>query len=251
LADIDRHCVPDVDALNRTPHAMTAEGLMSGRAGFFDKQDQRPLHADWMTGFDNRDLVAQLTRELAAAIDLHQASQETLKLAEALVEATERGLGLLKSLEDTSFEAIDVISAENALVQLETQFATLTDPESDAQVAEKRWRAAQEDTRAVRQAQTDLEVAIAKINEAIGRAHKALQQNRLRIGEGLLDDERSWVDQHIDLPSFTDPTLLADVERTARERIENERDSFANRLRGIEQQLIRDMARQSWSTPAR
>lgn len=243
LGDIDRHCVPNVDTLNRTPHAMTAEGLMSGRAGFFDKQDQRPLHADWMTGFDNRDLVAQLTRDLAAAIDLHQASQEALKLAEALAEATERGLGLLKSLEETSFEAIDVVSAENALVQLKTQFATLTNPESDAQVAEKRWRAAQEATRDVRQAQTNLEVAISKVQDTIDRAHRALQKNRLRIGEGLMDDERSWVDQHIDLPSFTDPTLLADVERTARERIESERDSFANRLRGIEQQLIRDMGK--------
>lgn len=243
LADIDRHCVPDVATLHRTPHAMTAEGLMSGRAGFFDKQDQKPLRADWMTGFDNRDRVAQLTRDLATAIDLHEASQKAVERAEGLAEATERGLGLLQRLEEATFEDIDVAGAEGALAQLETQLAALNDPGSDAQVAEQRWRAAQDATGKLRQATTALEIAISKINEAIKLAENALQKNRLRIGEGLMDDERSWVDQRIDLPSFTDPTLLADVERTTRERIEGERDTFASRLRGIEQQLIRDMGK--------
>jgi uncharacterized protein YPO0396 len=243
LADIDRHCVSDVAALHRTPHAMTAEGLMSGRAGFFEKQDQRPLRADWMTGFDNRDRVAQLMQDLAKVIDLHQASQDALKTAEGLAEATERGLVLLQRLEDVTFESIDVVSAENDLAQLEDQMAALTNPESDAQVAEQRWRAAQSATRTVRQAQIDVGMVIGKISDAIERAHNAIQQNRLHVGAGLLDDERNWVDQHIDPPSFTDPTLLADVERTTRERIESERDSFANRLKGIEQQLIRDMGR--------
>jgi uncharacterized protein YPO0396 len=243
FASIDRHCVPDVATLHRTSHAMTAEGLMSGRAGFFDKQDQRPLHADWMTGFDNRDRVAQLTAGLAAAIDLHQTNQKALKRAEDRADATERGLALLQRLEDTVFEAIDVVSAENYLAQLENQLTSLTDPESDAQMAEQSWRAAREITRTVRQALTNLEVAISKVRESIDRADKALQQNRLRIGEGLLDEERSWIDPRVELPSFTDPTLLADVERLTRERIEAERDGFTNRLRSIEQQLIRDMGK--------
>ena len=41
LHGLDRHCVPDVQTLERTPHAMTAQGLMSSQSGHFDKQDQK------------------------------------------------------------------------------------------------------------------------------------------------------------------------------------------------------------------
>ena len=50
LHGLDRHCVPDVQTLERTPHAMTAQGLMSSQSGHFDKQDQKRLDQDWMTG---------------------------------------------------------------------------------------------------------------------------------------------------------------------------------------------------------
>lgn len=45
LAELDRHCVDSPEALRDTPHAMTAQGLMSGRALQFDKQDQ-PAHRE-------------------------------------------------------------------------------------------------------------------------------------------------------------------------------------------------------------
>ena len=66
LAELDRHCVESPEALRDTPHAMTAQGLMSGRALQFDKQDQKRLDQDWMTGFDNRDRLAQLQEQIKA-----------------------------------------------------------------------------------------------------------------------------------------------------------------------------------------
>ncbi len=60
LASIDRHCVDSPDQLKVTPHAMTQQGLMSGSTGRYEKQDQRSLHENWMTGFDNRDRLASL-----------------------------------------------------------------------------------------------------------------------------------------------------------------------------------------------
>ncbi|OZA54682.1 MAG: hypothetical protein B7X79_17540, partial [Acidovorax sp. 17-64-282] len=36
LHGLDRHCVPDVETLERTPHAMTVQGLMSSQSGHFD-----------------------------------------------------------------------------------------------------------------------------------------------------------------------------------------------------------------------
>lgn len=67
LAGLDRHCVNDVQTLAHTPHAMTQQGLMSGKAQHFDKQDQKRLDQDWMTGFDNRDRLAQLSAQIAQA----------------------------------------------------------------------------------------------------------------------------------------------------------------------------------------
>jgi uncharacterized protein YPO0396 len=241
LAELDRHCVADVAALRRTPHAMTEQGLMSGRTGFFDKQDQRPLHADWMTGFDNRARVAQLSQELSRTTELHRASQEAAQRAEALADATARDLAWLEQLENIAFEMIDVEGAEAALSRLTTQLAALTAPDSDAHQAEQAWLAAQQATKAVRQAQTDNQVEIARVNDSIASAHSALQHNRRRIGEGLTDEERAWADPQIELPAFTDPMMLAEVERTERERIEGERDTLGRRIKLIEQQLIRDM----------
>src|SRR6185312_15755235 len=65
LSGQDRHCVDSPETLRNTPHGMTRQGLMSGRSGQFDKQDQKPLDRDWMTGFDNKARLAELTRGLA------------------------------------------------------------------------------------------------------------------------------------------------------------------------------------------
>jgi hypothetical protein len=40
---------------------------MSGRALHFDKQDHKRLDQDWMTGFDNRDRLAQLAQQIQQA----------------------------------------------------------------------------------------------------------------------------------------------------------------------------------------
>src|SRR6185437_3687074 len=77
LADFDRHCVADVRSLRNTPHAMTVEGLMSGRRKFFNKNDQISLDRGWMTGFDNRDQVAELETSLKRLqLDLQRAKAE-------------------------------------------------------------------------------------------------------------------------------------------------------------------------------
>jgi uncharacterized protein YPO0396 len=243
LVDLDRHCVADVTTLRHTPRAMTEQGLMSGRSGFFEKQDQRRLDADWMTGFDNRDRMAQLTQSLAAVAELHKASQEALKRAEGLAEVTERGLGLLQRVEQVTFEVIDVASADAALAQLQHELEALSAPDSDAQAAEAHWRTAQGVTRGIRDAQTKLALTMQKSKDARERAHQALQSNRLRIGEGLDDSERDWVDARIELPAFTDPLMLAEVERTERERIEGERENLQNRRSALERDLVRDMGK--------
>ncbi len=41
LSNLDRHCVNSSDELQSTAHAMTKQGLMSSKVGWYDKQDQK------------------------------------------------------------------------------------------------------------------------------------------------------------------------------------------------------------------
>lgn len=83
LADIDRHCVDSPEQLRLTPHAMTAQGLMSGKARFFDKQDQKRLDEDWLIGFDNQDRLAYLRQEIDSAQRLATQAAAQLEAAQA------------------------------------------------------------------------------------------------------------------------------------------------------------------------
>lgn len=47
---------------------MTIHGLMSGKARFFDKQDQKRLDADWQTGFHNRDRLLFLKIKIGEVV---------------------------------------------------------------------------------------------------------------------------------------------------------------------------------------
>ncbi|NUN61170.1 MAG: AAA family ATPase [Burkholderiaceae bacterium] len=148
LADLDRHCVPDAEALKRTPHAMTAQGLMSSKAGHFDKQDQKRLDQDWMTGFDNRDRLAQLLqqRELLA-LEYKGLEAEKTKTLAAQRHAQEQRQ-LWASLQALRHEDLDTAAAQAQLQHKERQLQALLHPESCTAQAQQRWEAAQAHTRA-------------------------------------------------------------------------------------------------------
>ncbi|HCG1237947.1 TPA: hypothetical protein NJG33_006098, partial [Pseudomonas aeruginosa] len=67
LSGIDRHCVGSAEALEGIEHGMTSQGLMSGKAGLFDKQDNVRLDKGWLTGFDNSDQLRELAQQLIEA----------------------------------------------------------------------------------------------------------------------------------------------------------------------------------------
>ena len=159
LSDLDRHCVPDVETLERTPHAMTAQGLMSSKSGHFDKQDQKRLDQDWMTGFDNRDRLAQLLqqRELLA-IDCQALEAEKTKTLNAQRRAQEQRQ-LWASLQALQHEDLDIAAAETHLQNKEQQLQALLNPESDTAQAQQRWESAQALTRTAEDQLRDLQAA--------------------------------------------------------------------------------------------
>jgi uncharacterized protein YPO0396 len=139
LADLDRHCVNDADDLRHTPHAMTQQGLMSGRAQHFDKQDQKGLHQDWMTGFDNRDRLAQLARQITDAQAQWTTLEQAKEAANNQVKQAALQRSLWHSLQALRFENLDVVDTQALLQRLQDQLAALLNPQSDTAQAKTRY----------------------------------------------------------------------------------------------------------------
>lgn len=131
LADNDRHCVDSPEQLRHTPHAMTAQGLMSGKARFFDKQDQKRLDEEWLTGFDNRDRLAFLAAQLTEVTEQLEPASLALARARENVRQLEESAGLLNRVAELQFEDIDLPGAQHQLESLHAQLETLTRPDSD------------------------------------------------------------------------------------------------------------------------
>lgn len=143
LADSDRHCVDSPEALRATAHAIMREGLMSGRAQHFDKQDQRRIDQDWMTGFDNRDRLAHLAQQIEGAEQQWQLLQKAKLSAQSAQELAAQKHQIWRQLQALRWDALDTDSARAQLQQLQTRLAALLDPQSDAAQAKARHEAAQ------------------------------------------------------------------------------------------------------------
>lgn len=159
LAGLDRHCVPDVETLERTPHAMTAQGLMSSQSGRFDKQDHKRLDQDWMTGFDNRDRLAQLLQQKEhIALDWQALEAKKTHILDTQRRAQEQRQ-LWASLQTLRSEDLDTAAAQAQLEHKEQQLQALLHPQSDAAQAQQRWEAAQTQTREAEGQLRDLQTA--------------------------------------------------------------------------------------------
>ncbi len=142
LADQDLHCVDSAEALRTTPHAMTREGLMSGKEQHFDKQDQKRIDQDWMTGFDNRDRLAQLHAQITEHATQWEVLQKEKLDAQSAQALATHFIQLWKQLQTLHWDDLDTASAQAQLQPLQVRMTTLLDPQSDTAQAKVRWEAA-------------------------------------------------------------------------------------------------------------
>lgn len=243
LAGIDRHCVADVETLRRTPHAMTVEGLMSGRSGYFDKQDQKSLKDEWMTGFDNRDQLARLEQARAVASERHVASLREQRDAEALADETRKSLELLSRLQEIVFEKIDVPGAQAEFDRLQAHLLELTAPASDIEHARNAWETARQRMQTLQDQRVALKTRIALLDNAIEQANSEIDRIRRRIGDGLDEARKSLAADHLQPSQSDNPSELDDLERRETERVRQQIKRLSDQRARIEQQLIRDMSR--------
>ena len=246
LAELDRHCVESPEALRDTPHAMTAQGLMSGRALQFDKQDQKRLDQDWMTGFDNRDRLAQLQEQIKAQTQAWQA-QTTIKTRALQQQAqASQQRQLWQSLQALRFDAVDVAGARQRAEVTQARLDALLDPESDTAQAQARYqqasaaRAALEDGRR----QLDQRQAAQQVEQ------RQAQQQHDRYAARVQGDEptpeqnaalRRWL--RIDAHNEPDPTQLEEQERQAQQRAAEQVAQQQRRLAELHKDIIRQMAK--------
>jgi uncharacterized protein YPO0396 len=241
LASLDRHCVDSPERLRDTPHGMTVQGLMSGKSGYFDKHDQSPLDKGWMTGFDNRDRLANLATELNDVTAEEKQCGRDHDRAKQQEDGVKGQINLLESLSGLKFTTIDLPGALASLAALEKQLEMLTDPDSAVAKARMEYERAAE-------VLAETRTKIAELNGDLGgleeRRRSAAQQRSKafdRIGGGLTEEQGRLSEVHLADPGADALGQLDQVERTERQRIEGLLGDLGEKVRKLQQQLVRQM----------
>ncbi len=242
LAGIDRHCVDSPQRLRQTPHAMTAEGLMSGQSRQFEKQDQKRLSADWMTGFDNRDRLAWLEQAMAdASAELTTKAREASEARIAL-QSLQQEKQLLERLVEIRFERIDVISIEKLLEDLDQQLAALIDPESDTAKLKRQLDQGLAELDHLEKEVKTTGKKIMRLEDQLEQAEKALQSAKTRLIEVLDDEQRALAKSqfsHVTAELLDD---IVDIERKHSDQLATLIDELVTKRTDVLTQLSQRMS---------
>lgn len=242
LAGIDRHCVDSTDALRHTTHAMTAEGLMSGQSQQFEKQDQKRLSADWMTGFDNRDRLAWLEQAVAdAETQLASIATEAGK-ARTELQALQQEKLMLERLVEIRFERIDVNGVDRLLDDLGRQLAALIDPESDTAKLKRQWEQALAEQGRLEAALKKVDKEVMQLSLRLEQAQRELDSARTRVAEGLNDEQRTLAQNYFTAITDENLTDIVNIERQQSDTLQHQIDKLGDRRTEVLTQLSRSMS---------
>ncbi len=246
LAELDLHCVDGAETLRTTPHAMTQQGLMSGKAQHFDKQDQKRLDQDWMTGFDNRDRLAHLETQIGEHAEEWEALQKEKLSAQSAQAQAADFMQLWKQLQALQWDALDVGSVEAQLQGLQARLNALLDPQSGTAQAKTRWETAKSLNQQADAALRALELQRATVLADHGHAEKQQASYAARLAEQPADapafDERS-----LSLLPGGVPALHCDQldtqEHKAHADLRKHLDTQTRQLADLHNDIIRQMGK--------
>jgi uncharacterized protein YPO0396 len=242
LSRRDRHCVDSVEALRRTEHAMTIEGTMSDREGRFEKQDQKPLTADWMTGFDNRHLLANLQKQKQHAHEaLLRLGSENAAHLRVETSASQK-LVLIDQLHILEFSNIDVTGIQREIDQQRRLLSNLTKPDSDATAARIRHDKAAGELKAHRKNVTELIEMHGSCKTKLETATAELTHARALRGKGLNEEEIALAAKEFPLSETISAHELADAERASNLAIDTKIQNAEEQVASVERTLIRKMS---------
>lgn len=241
LAGRDRHCVDSAKALQRVEHGLTVEGMMSGQGGRFEKQDQHPLHENWMTGFDNKDQLQALAAELLALKRSIAESQSACEGYRRQLHDLTGRLAIIDRLVSLEFETIDLPGAEAELKRSEEKLASLLDPLSDAGQAKVEYEAECGRLKTVQERIREFDAAIAVSRHEQNRAETERAKAEKRAGRGLSDDEQLLAEATLAIPPSMTADALADAERVASQEIDERLVKQSEQVSDRERDLVRLM----------
>lgn len=242
LANIDRHCVDNPEQLRTLPHAMTVQGLMSGKQRFYDKQDQQHLDRGWLTGFDNRDRMEFLTREIEHIQVQVNTAKQALQTAEGEKGQLQAQNALLESIQQLEFDRIDLPGAEQQLALLKERLAYLTRPDSDAKAAEQALHQAENKRDKIETQQRSLLKDIGGLEKKLEAARLAKQQAQQVSQQGLSDDNRALSAERFPTLEIAQLPDIARLERQQELKLQQEIDEVNNELNSLTGELIRRMS---------
>lgn len=242
LAENDRHCVSTAEQLRGTPHAMTEQGLMSGKAHFFDKQDQKRLDADWCTGFDNKDRLASLEVDIQSAADKLVLAVQGLEQAKGVVATLQVQAGYINKLLEVRFESIDLPGVQRELSELRQRLEELTRPDSDLANAKTVMDAARAQAEAVEVQHGDAMILASGLRKDLNRAENDKRKAYLRCEIGMTDYDRELA--YTQLPEVSAEQLenIADIEREWSRRIQDDASVLGDKVGNLANDLIKWMS---------
>lgn len=242
LADNDRHCVDTPEQLRHTAHAMTAQGLMSGKERFFDKQDQKRLEDDWLTGFDNRDRLALLVEQIktlnSELLPVHQAKLD----ADDRLRKLSRQLSALAHMEDRDFDDIDLPSAKVKLESLREELAALTQPDCDLAMVKV---ALDEAEKQLQVQATELHQSIeqcGKITSLFDQAGTATRKAYRGAEQGMNNTQRELAARHLPLVTLDDLDDILELERRHAREWRQRLDATNDKLSHLTLELAKRMS---------
>lgn len=237
IAGIDRHCVASPEDLQHTAHAMTLQGLMSGKAGYFEKQDQKSITQGWMTGFNNKDRLAELKNTIVVAkqkTDEYKSQYEAVTQQQKKLEENSK---LLQQLTELTFTSIDVESQRIALDANKVKMADLQSPDSDTTKAHNAWQEAVSAHDVLLNKQKDIEKVLISAKKDCEISDKQQQSFYLRIGEGLSDEQWKLANDLLTEPAEEELENLFDIERQITQAQQKQLNAIDSSARDCEVKL--------------
>ncbi len=241
INSIDRHCVNSVEALSVKPFSMTQQGLMSGKRGLFEKQDQRPLAQGWMTGFDNRSQLQELEKECKKSQSKWQSHSESLSQLKTQVKRTEQQQSLLQSLKNLSFVELDTRTVSLTLEKLAVQLKELQDPDSDTGKAEQQWNSSKIQLGEIQQKLNQLKVDHQVALNGLEQANRQIEEAQSRFKVDLNQVEIESIQVHY--PALKDEKIeqLVSIERESLQALQQKLNKQQKQIADIENNLGKKM----------
>ena len=215
--------------------------MISGRRGKFEKQDQRRLDQDWMTGFDNKDQLEMLAQQWKIARQEVDAIRKIATINEQSMKQSEELLKVLDSLLALDFSTIDLPSAEADWKRSEDRLQALLDPNSGATQAKNKYEKEKKLLDSLRQKLSDERSEIAVFESKLSDAKQRESFVRDRLGDGLNNQESEIARQFLNIDQDIPVQKLDLEERRISKEVEEQLNKQIARDAEIEQQLVRRM----------